>query len=162
MAERRIHTQIDIEAPVAHVWALLSDFAGMSFWNPFIRSVSGRLKRGARLTVHVAPPGKSGMRFRPVVLAVRPERELRWRGRLLLPGIFTGEHYFLLEPLAPERTRFTQGERFSGVLVGYLARTLSDTEAGFRSMNVALKRRAETQAREQENRTENGVQHVRL
>lgn len=162
MATRGIRTQIDIEAPAAGIWALLTDFAGMSFWNPFIRSVSGELRVGARLAVHIAPPGKRGMHFRPVVLAVRPERELRWRGRLVLPGLFDGEHSFLLEPLAPGRTRFTHAERFSGILVGWAASALIDTEAGFRAMNTALKRRAEIQARTLENKTENGVQHVRL
>jgi hypothetical protein len=162
MAERRIQTQVDIEAPAAQVWALLADFPGMSFWNPFIRGISGRLERGARLAVYIAPPGKPGMRFRPRVLAVRPERELRWRGRLFLPGLFDGEHYFLIEPLAPGRTRFVHGERFTGLLVGFATRALADTEAGFRSMNAALKRRAEIQARATENKTENGVLHVRL
>lgn len=162
VTERRIHTQIDIEAPVAGVWSLLADFPGMSFWNPFIRSVSGEARVGARLAVHVAPPGKPGMRSRPVVLALRPERELRWRGRLWLPGIFDAEHYFLLEPLAPGRTRFTHGERFSGLLVDWADRVLEAAETGFRTMNAALKRRAEIQAREREMRAENGVQHVTL
>ncbi len=143
MVERRIETNIEITAPVERIWALLTDFARMSSWNPFIKSISGNLAQGDRLSVYIAPPGKAGMRFKPTVLTVRPERELRWLGHLLIPGVFDGEHYFLLEPIGEGRTRLVQGEKFSGLLVGLLSGTLSATEAGFKAMNTALKREAE-------------------
>lgn len=143
MAERRIETSIEIDAPPARIWAILTDFAGMPAWNPFIKSISGDLVKGGRLSVYIVPPGKSGMRFKPTVLSVRPEHELRWLGRLLLPGIFDGEHYFLLEPIGKSQTRLRHGEKFSGILVGLLAGTLSAAEKGFTAMNTALKQRAE-------------------
>jgi hypothetical protein len=143
MAERRIETRTEINASAARVWALLTDFAQMPSWNPFIKSISGNLAQGARLSVNIAPPGKSGMRFKPTVLTVRPERELRWLGHLLIPGVFDGEHYFLLEPVAENQTRLIQGENFSGLLVGLLSGALSATEAGFKDMNAALKKEAE-------------------
>jgi len=77
MSERRIETQLEIESPPARVWAALIDFARMPAWNPFITSISGNLAPGARLSVRCAPPGKSGMRFTPTAVAVRPECELR-------------------------------------------------------------------------------------
>jgi hypothetical protein len=144
MAERRLETSIEIEASPKKVWSILTDFPGMASWNPFIKSISGALTPGSTLAVHIAPPGRSGMRFKPTVLAVHPERELRWLGRLLLPGILDGEHYFLLEPIGSDRTRLTHGEKFSGILVGVFGGTLSATEHGFEAMNAALKRRAET------------------
>ena len=144
MAERRIETSIEIEASPKKVWSLLIDFAGMTTWNPFIQSISGTLAPDSKLAVHIVPPGKSGMRFKPTVLAVESERELRWLGRLLLPGIIDGEHYFLLEPVGLERTRLTHGEKFSGILVGAFGGTLSATKDGFTATNVALKQRAET------------------
>jgi hypothetical protein len=133
MARHQIETNIEIDAPAARVWALLTDFS----------AISGDLAQGARLSVQIAPPGRSGARFNPTVLALRPERELRWLGRVLIPGVFDGEHYFLLDPLGEARTRLTQGEKFSGVLVGFLSSALSATEAGFKAMNTALKQRAE-------------------
>jgi len=143
MAERQIETSIEINAPAARVWALLTDFARMPSWNPFIKSISGSLAQGNELSVYIVPPGRSGIRFKPTVLTVRPEHELRWIGHLLIPGIFDGEHYFLLEPIGDGETRLTQGEKFSGFLVGSLSGTLSATEAGFKAMNTALKREAE-------------------
>lgn len=143
MVERRIETSIEIEASPKKVWSLLTDFARMGTWNPFIKSISGTLVPGGRLAVHIVPPGKSGVRFKPTILAVNSERELRWLGRLLLPGIFDGEHYFLLEPVGLDRTRLTQGEKFSGILVGAFGGALSATKGGFEAMNVALKQQAE-------------------
>lgn len=70
-------------------------------------------------------------------------RELRWLGRLLVPGLFDGEHSLLVEPLDRNRSRFVQSERFSGLLVGLLGGVLGKTEAGFEQMNRALKERAE-------------------
>lgn len=84
------------------------------------------------------------MTFRPRVLVAEANTELRWLGRMLMPGRFDGEHYFRLSPLAAGRTRFVHGERFSGILVPFARSSLeSGTRAGFEAMNRALKARAE-------------------
>jgi hypothetical protein len=143
MPEQRIETRININAPPKRVWSILTDWEAMSSWNPFIRSISGELKPGGRLCVHIAPPGKRGMRFKPTVVTVRPESELRWLGEFLLPGILDGEHYFRLENVR-NGTHFVHGERFAGLIVGMMRGTLTATEDGFNAMNLALKERAET------------------
>ena len=84
------------------------------------------------------------MRFRPTVLAVEKHRELRWKGKLLLPRLFDGEHYFKLEPQPDGGILFEQGELFSGILVPLFKSSLDGaTRQGFVAMNVALKREAE-------------------
>ena len=80
------------------------------------------------------------MSFKPRVLVAQPGRELRWLGRVLLPRLFDGEHYFLLEPEAGG-TRFVHGEVFRGLLIGLL--DLAKTEQAFRSLNEGLKGKAE-------------------
>ncbi len=80
------------------------------------------------------------------MLVAQPTRELRWLGRLLVPGLFDGEHSFQLEPLPGGRTHFVQRERFSGILVRPLGRTLAKTRLGFEQMNSALKSEAEARA----------------
>ncbi len=140
-----VRTEIEIEASPERVWAILLDFPSHPEWNPFVRRIEGVAKVGERLTVYIQPQGGKGMTFRPAVLTVAPNSELRWLGRLLLPGIFDGEHDFRITPLAPHRVRFVQGERFSGVLVPFLKSSLDGgTKAGFEAMNRALKSRAET------------------
>jgi hypothetical protein len=139
-----LHTQIEIAAPVERVWSLLIDFPAHQRWNPFIRSIEGTPEVGQSLKVLIQPPGASSMRFRPTVLAAQPNRELRWKGKLLVPGLFDGEHYFQLEVKPAGGLTFHQGELFSGVLVPLLRRSLDgSTKQGFVAMNEALKREAE-------------------
>ncbi|MDD5712722.1 MAG: SRPBCC domain-containing protein [Smithellaceae bacterium] len=139
-----IETQIEIDATAESVWSLLADFSGYSRWNPFIRSIEGRLEIGGKLNAFLKPPGTRGMRFRPVLLAAEANRELRWKGRLLLPGLFDGEHYFIINRRPDGGVVFRQGETFSGILVPLLRRSLDDaTRRGFIAMNEALKHEAE-------------------
>ena len=144
---REIRTEIEIGAPPQQVWAVLADILRHAEWNPFIRSITGELKVGARLAVRIQPPDGKAMTFKPVLLNVVPNEELRWLGRLLLPGIFDGEHIFELTPIENgERTRFVQREEFRGVLVPLLWKSLdTDTRGGFEAMNQVLKERVEGQ-----------------
>jgi hypothetical protein len=139
-----IRTEIEIEATPPRVWRALTDFKTFPDWNPFVLAVEGEPKKGARLKVTLRTAGGGDMTFRPRVLAADEGRELRWRGRLLLPGVFDGEHYFEVSELSTGRSRLVQGERFSGLLVPWLQRGLeSNTRSGFMAMNRAVKRRLE-------------------
>ena len=139
-----LRTAIDINASSDQVWRVLTDFGAYGEWNPFITSISGQVQRGARLKVRVHPPGGRGMTVRPTVLVADRNRELRWVGRLLFPGIFEGEHVFQITPLGNGRVRLLQQETFRGFLVPVLRWWLDgQTRAGFEAMNRALKDRAE-------------------
>lgn len=144
MGTHHLHTEIEIDAPPERVWAVLTDFEAYPDWNSFIRFIRGALQPGARLEVRIQPSGQRGMTFRPSLLVVNRGRELAWLGRLLLPGIFDGEHHFVIEPIAEGRVRFRQSESFRGVLIPLFKASLDrDTRRGFEEMNRALKARAE-------------------
>ena len=137
-----LRTDIEIDAPVERVWEVLTDFDRFPDWNPFIRRIHGKAQVGSRLDVFLGASGTRGMRFRPIVTKVVPNRELRWLGRLGLPRLFDGEHIFQIEALGPMRSRFVQRERFRGLFVPLLARSLNrDARRGFEEMNRALRER---------------------
>ena len=142
---REIVTEIDIDAPAERVWGVLTDFESFPDWNPFVQSAEGKATVGSRLNVHIVPPGGRGSTFRPTVLVAEPNREFRWRGRLLVPGLADGEHVFEIEPRESGPTRFVQREEFRGPLWALLKGTLEKSEHGFHAMNAALKERAESQ-----------------
>jgi hypothetical protein len=103
---KELHSEIQIDVPAKRVWELLTDFASYPQWNPFIRNISGQPATGERLRVRLVPPGGRGMTFKPRVLNAEPNREFRWLGHLLVPGLFDGEHSFTIQPLDENRVRF--------------------------------------------------------
>jgi hypothetical protein len=140
----QIVTEIEIDATPEKIWAELMGFAFYPDWNPFIRRIKGTPAVGEQLTVRIEPPEGSGMTFRPRVLVVDESRELRWKGKLLIPGLFDGEHFFTLQPIHPDRTKFVHGEFFSGLLVPlFTAQLRGPTKRGFELMNAALKAKVE-------------------
>jgi hypothetical protein len=141
---RTLATHIEMSAPKEKVWAILTDFAAYPQWNPFIKSISGEARTGAKLDVHLQPPGSRGITLHPRVLSAIPGQELEWLGHLLVPGIFDGEHRFLIQETGADRVTFVQEEAFKGLLVSFTGKLLEKTKQGFVLMNEALKSKAET------------------
>lgn len=141
---RHLASEITIRGTAAQVWAVLTEFGKYPEWNPFIRAASGDVRAGARLEVRIHPPDGSPMTFRPTVREASPARELRWLGHLWVPGLFDGEHRFLIEPLDGGSVRFRQSEQFRGLFVPLMPAVIYDrTRRGFDAMNRALKERVE-------------------
>ena len=138
-----IEVETVIAAPAHRVWSVLTDFDAYPDWNPYIRSVRGELRDGGRLVVRLQPPGHRALVLRSSVRTLRPRRELRWLGRLVVPWLLDGEDAFLLDPVVGDRTRFVHRERLRGLLVPFLGRRIRAAERGCEEMSAALKRRAE-------------------
>jgi hypothetical protein len=146
---RQLETSVHIDATPDEVWRVLTDFDRYGEWNPFITSIEGPVEVGARLSVSLTPPGGRTIRMKPTVRVVQPGRRLRWLGHLGVPGIFDGEHEFVVEPAEPPDERgalFTQRETFRGAMVPFVGRILERTRRGFEAMNRALKERVEAVA----------------
>jgi hypothetical protein len=139
-----IRSEIDIDAPAARVWDLLADFAAYPDWNPFIRRAEGILAEGERLRLELKIPGGMKMKIRPRLLTVADGREIRWLGHLAVPGLFDGDHRFLLTPLDAGTTRLVQEETFRGALVPIFGGWIgAGASRGFAAMNRAAKARLE-------------------
>lgn len=162
-----IVTEIEIHASAPRVWGVLTDFPAYHRWNPVIVSIDGVLADGARLHAKLRPETLRPASLRPVSvlkmfafrawcalnamrIAVRvtrllPERELRWVGTLPLPGMFEGEHYFLIAARGDGTVRFTQGERYAGLLEPTFREVMEAVNRdGYDAMNRALKGRVES------------------
>jgi hypothetical protein len=139
---RELRTEIEFDGTPEETWAVLTDLQAFPDWNPFIEKVDGELRVGTKLDVRLQPVGERGITMHPTVLTAEPGRELRWIGHLMIPGIFDGEHRFQIDEAGPGRVRFTQSERFGGILMPLFWKKLRDggTAKGFRAMNEALAR----------------------
>ena len=141
---KTLHTEIVIDAPKSKIWSVLSDTQSFPSWNPFIKSVKGELVKGEQIEVEIQSGEDNVMTFKPQLLEVDINNELRWLGHLIFKGLFDGEHYFILEEINSQQTRLIHGERFRGILVSLIMSKIGEsTRTGFMAMNQALKSRVE-------------------
>ncbi|HEY5949758.1 MAG TPA: SRPBCC domain-containing protein [Kofleriaceae bacterium] len=139
-----VSADIEIDAPAAAVWQVLTDLRRFSEWNPFIRRARGELALGGDVHVRVRSTLHVPLAFHARVVAREHERRVRWQGEFLSRWLGSGDHTFTIEPIGEHRCRFAQREYFAGLLPR-LATSLLVREAkrGFDAMNQALKARAE-------------------
>ena len=141
----RVRTEIEIVASKEIVWATLSDFASYPAWNPNTIEIHGTLESGERVDFR-ARVGESVRELNAQIDRVREFEEISWTGPVsgLLRTFFWGEHRFAIEEISPRRVRFTNSERFGGLLAlpmrSYLTR---DVAAAYDAANLALKSRSE-------------------
>ena len=143
-----VERSIDIDASPAAVWGLLSYLDSFAAWNPFMTEAKGEMRVGERLQITMALPDSKPMRFSPTVLEVVPDRKVRWLGKVGPGGLFNGEHTLSIEPREGGGVRFVNHERFSGILVPFMGKTLRKAEGAFDAMNAALKVKVEGNAKE--------------
>lgn len=141
----QIHSEIDIAAPADQVWRVLMDFDAYMDWNPFIKSIQGHAAIDEMLEVRIHPKNQSVMTFKPHVIECQSNRVFAWKGKVLMRGLFDGEHRFeLIETDGGLSTRFKHYEIFSGLLVPLFRKSLQRNIApAFDAMNQALKQRVE-------------------
>ena len=75
-----LQAQIDIDAPPAKVWALISDLSRMPEWSPQTRKMKllGSMRVGAK-TVNVNRRGLQAWPTTSTITAIEPERKLAFR-----------------------------------------------------------------------------------
>ena len=138
---KEIKTEIVIQAPVSHVWCILTQINEYPKWNSFIKKLEGNLKVGENIRAEIQPVDSSTMTFRPKILQFEENRILQWKGKFLINGLFDGTHSFELVENQDGSTTFQQSELFNGVLLGLF--NLENTIKGFEAMNRELKRKCE-------------------
>jgi hypothetical protein len=138
-----LRTEVEIKAPPAKVWAVLSDFAHYPEWNPFITSIKGPLAAGGQLEIRMRPPQGRATTLRPEITRIYGQRELRWKSRFLVPGLFDREHVIEIHDYGSS-VLLVQSEMFTGVLTVFLRKRYERVREGLEQMNAALKRQAES------------------
>ena len=142
---REIRTEIEISASAERVWeTLCGEPSNLARWGGDILDASGRLEEGGvlTLTLRAAPGIKAKVHAK--LLRVDPPREIRWRGKLLFPGLFRGEHVFEIVEREGGGVTLIQWETFSGILAPIFFSTLMrSVKDGFQEMNRGIREHAE-------------------
>lgn len=141
---RTVSAAIDIDAPPARVWAILTDLSSYHEWNPLFVEADGDVAVGQRITLRSRRPATDRLTtVRPTITTADPDRALRWVASI--PAIITGEHTFTLSP-AGQGTRLVQEETFRGLLAWLPNPAFDNAETSFRALNEAIRVRAEGRA----------------
>ena len=140
---------VEIEAPAAFVWGVLTDYANYPQWNPYTVAVSTTLEIGAPIDLTLPAVDGSGGTFvnREYVRIVDPPRHLRYDTGEEMPGIFAIRDQWLTE-LGQDRCAYHTTDTITGKYAdNVMDLTGTWIKAGFDSVARALKLRAESLTR---------------
>jgi hypothetical protein len=137
--KNEIRSETQIEFTPEKVWQILLE--SPQFIPSELKEAIRKGLVGKPLKVRMAS-GARGATFKIKVTSVLPEAEIRW-GYLMIRGLFDGEHSFRIQQKAPNKVLFIQSEKFSGVLVPFLSKTIRNRKNEFDRTNEFLKKKAE-------------------
>jgi hypothetical protein len=130
--------EVGIQSPPATIWTLLTDAPGFPRWNSTVTHIDGEIRDGQRIRIHA--PGTTRT-FTPKISAVVPNVRMTWTGGFA--PLFNGVRTFALTPQGGRSTTFAMQERFSGLMLPLVARSLPDFGPVFERYAADLKQEAE-------------------
>ena len=141
---RELRSEIEIAAPLAKVWGILTDFDNWKEWNPIVNQASGAAAPGSKLSITMCgKDGKDAQKYMPVITKFEEPKSFRWRAKMMAGFLFTNDKIFELEEIT-SGTRLIHIEAFSGILVPMFWSKLNTVALPMiKSMNDALKKLAE-------------------
>lgn len=140
----KVDIEVEIEGSADDVWNVLSDFKNYSDWNPFITEVTGELKKGETVKTTITLPFSKTMDFDLYIDDLKTGESFSWTSKIAEPKILDSVHYFKIEKNDNGNVNFSQGEKFSGLLLYIVFPIIrSSLEKNFGKMNSALKNKVE-------------------
>jgi hypothetical protein len=141
---KTIETQILVNSTPEKIWNILINFEEYELWNPFMTKVVGDAKLGSKIMVKIQTVRGKERTYYPIITKFEIDKELRWKGKSFLPGIFDGERIFIIEKSTNNQVSFLHKEIFTGLGVKFVGDKLGkDLKESFDKMNISLKSRAE-------------------
>ena len=133
------NAETTINATPDAIWAILTDGASYPEWDPNMVRLDGTIRLGEKITAHT----KLSDRAFPVTVSVFvPGQKMVWSGGMPL-GLFKGVRSFTLTPRGHGETHVEVRERFSGLLLPLIGRTVPDLSDSFTAFVAGIKARAE-------------------
>lgn len=139
-----IEESIEINASDEKIWDIISNFSAYPDWNTYIKYIEGNLRPGRSLYIETKNVNDNHATYRAIVTKVVENRELSWKGKLLMSGIYDSERFFVITSISKNRSLFTFRGNYTGLLVPMFWVLVKKNEAyDYEQMNKALKIRAE-------------------
>ena len=130
-----------INAPADRIWALLTDAAGYTTWNPTIVSLEGDIAVGEKINLVSTVNPKRAFKLNVVEISAQ---KMVWADGMPL-GLFKGERTFSVTP-TNGGTEFSMLEVYTGLLAPLITKTIPDMTDSFAEFADGLKKAAESPA----------------
>jgi hypothetical protein len=140
----RITETLEVAAPAATVWAVITDLDRYPEWNPFVVACRSTLQPGSPIDMRVRVLPFVAQPQRETIFEHEPGRRLSYGLAPMPLGALASRRSHTVESMSAERARYESDFRLDGwlapVVQGLLGRRLA---AGFAAMSAAIKARAE-------------------
>ncbi len=140
----RLTETLEIAAPAATVWTVITDLARYPEWNPFVVACRSTLEPGSPIDMRVRVLPFVAQPQRETVFEHVPGRRLGYGLAPMPLGALASRRSHEVEALGSERARYVSDFRLDGWLAQVVATLLGRRlGAGFAAMSAAIKTRAE-------------------
>ena len=144
-ATMEIGQTLEIAAPAATVWSVITDLDRYPEWNPFVVACRSSLQPGSPIVMRVRVFPGFAQSQRETVFEHEPGRLLSYGVAPMPLGMLTSRRSHEVTALGTDRTRYASHFELRGwlapVVQALLGRRLED---GFAAMSAAIKARAES------------------
>jgi hypothetical protein len=138
-----IDDSVEIDAPTAVVWQVLTDFPRYREWNPFCVTAESTLEPGAPIDMRVKLLGPKEKTQREYIRSVTAGTGFTYNMKPMPLGALHSERSHTLTPLGDERCRYDSHFELAGwllpVVTGFMGSAL---RRGFGEMTAAVAARA--------------------
>ena len=142
--ETPVIASIEIDAPPAIVWRVLTDFEHYPDWNPFNVHMESSLEMGAAVRMRVALIPSWPQRQTEYITTLIPDEKICWSLNRPPPWLIGATRCQSLDLLEEDRTRYTTNDVTFGILSPLVMLVYGRAmQRGFDSVCTALKQRAE-------------------
>jgi uncharacterized protein YndB with AHSA1/START domain len=137
---------VEIDAPAAVVWQVLTDLPRYREWNPFTVRVETSLQVGDPIDLYIPVPGQDGqeMCVREWIVAVEPGQLLSWEQLTTAESKDCARRDQYIETLGPAKSRYFTTDIFLGLNQDKIMDTFGPwVQASFDAVADGVKRQAE-------------------
>lgn len=140
-----VKTEIEILAPPAKVWEIITDIDKWQEWSPTINGSQGEASVGSSLSITMMSKeaGKDGPKYSPTIIELKEPNYFHWRAHMIAGFIFTNDKIIELEQ-TDTGTKVTHTETFKGLMTALMRGQMDKgVPPMLNMMNDALKQLAE-------------------
>lgn len=140
-----ISTEVDIAAPPAKIWGILTDIEKWQEWSPIINKSSGTSAIGSKLNITMSGKEKDidGPKYSPIITKLEEARNMTWKATMITDFIFTNNKVLEIKK-TNSGSRLIHKETFSGMMSVIMCSQMEkEVPPMLDKMNQALKVLAE-------------------